>query len=178
MHGVPRRHIVLVGLPGSGKTTAGRAAAESLGVPFVDLDAEVERRAGKPVSRIFGEGGESAFRALEESVGREVLSGPPAVVAAGGGFFQNPANRRAALERGMTVYLRVEPGTAAARLDRAGISGRPLLDVAEPAAKLAELLKRREKAYLSADHVVHTDGVPVDEVAVVVASLARDHGAW
>lgn len=167
---------MLVGLPGAGKTTVGRLVAASLGAPFVDLDEEIERRAGKSVARIFAEDGEPAFRALEAACGREVLGGAPAVVAVGGGFFEDAANRLAARASGFAVYLQVRPATAA---DRLGDSGaRPLLQGGEPAERLGHLLRRREAGYLAVDHVVATDGVGAEEVARQVVSLARGDGDW
>jgi hypothetical protein len=84
---VARRHVVLVGLPGSGKTTVGALAARELGAPFTDLDIVIESRERKSVGAIFAEQGEAAFRALEAAVGAELLAGPPLILAPGGGFF-------------------------------------------------------------------------------------------
>ena len=111
----PRRHLLLVGLSGAGKTTVGRLVAAALGAPFVDLDEEVARRAGRTIAEVFGEEGESVFRALESACARDALAGAPAVVAAGGGYFDDPANRLAANVGALTVYLDVEPAAAAAR---------------------------------------------------------------
>ena len=171
-----RRHVVLVGLSGAGKTTVGRLAAAALGGTFVDLDAEVERRAGKPIRRIFTEDGEAAFRAHEAACAREVLDGPPAILAAGGGYFDSETNRALARAAGLVVHLAVGIDAAASRLR--GGADRPLVDGADPAARLRELLARREKGYLEADHTVDTDGRGPDTVADEVASLARRHGGW
>lgn len=171
-----RRHVILVGLSGAGKTTVGRLVATTLGAPFLDLDDEVQRRAGKPIAEIFRQDGEPVFRALEAACGRDALGGPAAVVATGGGFFEDDANRQLARTGGLAVYLRVAPATAAARLGGGG--RRPLLENGDPAARLAELLARREAGYLAADHIVETDGATADGVARQVASLARRHGGW
>ncbi|MGD0484659.1 MAG: shikimate kinase, partial [Gemmatimonadales bacterium] len=103
---------------------------------------------------------------------------PPAVVAAGGGFFDDPANRLAANVGALTVYLHVEPPVAAARLGRGGSGGRPLLAEGDPAARLAALLSRRRAGYLTAAQVVATDGRVAEAVAEQVVSLAREHGGW
>lgn len=173
---VPRRHVVLVGLSGAGKTTVGQLVATALGAPFVDLDSEVERRAGRPIARIFAEEGEAAFRALESRCAAEVLNGPPSVVAAGGGLPEDPANRELMQRAGVVVYLRVAPEEGARRL--AAASDRPLLSGADRVADLTRLLARREAAYLTAAQAVPTDGRPAEAVAESVASLARDHAHW
>jgi len=171
------RHLVLVGLSGSGKTTVGRLVADRLGAPFVDLDRIVEARAGRSIARLFAEEGEAAFRRLETLVGAEALEAAvPTVVATGGGFMADPANRANARERGCVVYLQTSPGTAAARVGSA--SGRPLLDGAPPAPALGELLARREEGYLEAAARVTTDGRSPEAVAEDVVALARTVGGW
>ena len=154
----------------------GRLVAAALGAPFVDLDEAVERRAGRPVAALFRERGEAAFRHAESACAREALAGAPAVVAAGGGFFDDPGNRTAAHAGALAVYLEVEPATAAARL--AGSAGRPLLTAGDPAPILAAMLDRRRAGYLTAPHVVATDGATPESVAERVVSLAREHGGW
>jgi shikimate kinase len=171
-----RRHLLLVGLSGAGKTTVGRLVAAALGVPFVDLDEEVVRRAGRTIAAVFKEEGEAAFRALESACARAALDGPSAVVVAGAGYFDDPANRLAANVGALTVYLEVEPSAAVARLGGSG--GRPLLAEGDPVARLAFLLGRRRAGYLTAAHVVATDGRAAETIAEAVVSLAREHGVW
>ncbi len=142
----------------------------------MDLDRDIARHARRPIPVIFERDGEAAFRVLESACARVAFAREPAVIAVGGGFVEDGHNRAAARAAGLTVYLRVEPATAATRLGGAG--GRPLLEAADPAARLAAQLERRRSAYLEADHVVATDGLAADEVARQVASLAREHGGW
>jgi shikimate kinase len=171
-----RRHVILVGLPGSGKTTVGRLVAAALGARFVDLDEAIERRAGKSVPRIFAEDGEAAFRALETEVGSAVLTGPPAVVAPGGGFFAGDRTRDLARASGLVVYLETDPQEAVRRLG--GAAGRPLLEGGEPEMRMALLLAARGPLYEESECSVGTTGVAVSEVARSVASLARDRAGW
>jgi shikimate kinase len=171
-----RRHVVLVGLSGAGKTTVGALVAAALDGPFVDLDAEVERRAGKTLGRLFADDGEPAFRIRESACGRDALAGPPVILAAGGGYFENAENRSAAGRSGLVVYLSVGIDTAVARLR--GGADRPMLGGPDQAQRLRQLLARREKGYLEAEHTVVTDGRSPAEVAAEVASLARRHGGW
>jgi shikimate kinase len=171
-----RRHVILIGLPGSGKTTVGRLAAAALGARFVDLDEEIEGRAGKSVTRIFAEDGEAAFRVLETAVGEACLEGPPAVIATGGGFVVQDASRAQARSAGLGVYLATDPREAARRLG--GAAGRPLLEGGELAARVASLLAAREALYLESECTVTTTGRSAAEVCRAVVSLARDRAGW
>jgi len=171
-----RRHVILVGLPGSGKTTVGRLVAAALGARFVDLDDEIARRAGKSVPRIFHEDGEAAFRALEAEVGGAVLAGSPAVVAPGGGFFAGDRTRELARSMGLVVYLETDPQEAVRRLG--GAAGRPLLEGDDPATRMALLLATRGPLYDQSECSVSTTGTTADDVARKVASLARDRAGW
>ncbi|HET7514684.1 MAG TPA: bifunctional shikimate kinase/3-dehydroquinate synthase [Gaiella sp.] len=107
------RHLALAGFMGSGKTTLGREAAARLGRTFVDLDDEIERRAGAAIAELFAKRGEAGFRELEEEVAREVLrDGEPAVVALGGGAVLSERTRADLAARAFTVLLDVEPEVA------------------------------------------------------------------
>src|SRR6185503_21374153 len=86
-----KSHLVLVGLPGAGKTSVGKPLAEALGCPFVDVDAEIERREGKTVREIFAELGEPHFRKREREITKNLRDKPAAVVAPGGGWVADPA---------------------------------------------------------------------------------------
>jgi shikimate kinase len=171
-----RRHVILVGLPGSGKTTVGRLVAAALGARFVDLDEAISRRAGKSVPRIFAEDGEAAFRSLEAEVGGVILAGAPAVVAPGGGFLVGERTRELAHSSGLVVYLETEPKEAVRRLG--GAAGRPLLENGDPEERMALLLAARGPLYDESECSVATTGVAADAVARVVASLARARAGW
>jgi shikimate kinase / 3-dehydroquinate synthase len=145
-----RGHVFLVGLPGSGKTTVGRLAARRLGVRFVDLDEEVERSAGVPVGDLFAGRGEEAFRDLEAQALRAVASGPPAVVACGGGVVLREENRRALRASGTVVYLEAP----VARLVASGVVGTPGRPLLRSENDLARLAAEREPLYRDVAHVV------------------------
>ena len=176
MGALSRRHIILAGLPGAGKSTVGRLAASLLDTQFVDFDRAIEQRAGKPVARIFAEDGESAFRALESEVGMELLRGEPAVLAPGGGYFTDDARRRAALAAGYAIYLETSPSVAARRLK--GVEVRPLLAGFDPVLRLRQLLEQREAGYLEAPGRVTTDYLAPEQVAARVVELARSEAGW
>lgn len=171
-----RLPIVLVGLPGAGKSTVGSLLAERLGTNFVDFDRIIEARAGKSVARIFVDDGEEAFRRLEASVGAEQLTGPPAVLAPGGGYVLDASARRMALDKALVIYLETSPGVAARRL--AGNNDRPLLRGFEPALRLRQLLEQREPAYLEAQERVTTDDRSPEAVVTKVEELARSKAGW
>ena len=161
--------VFLVGLPGSGKSSVGNAVATKLRIPFVDLDREIETTAGKSIARIFSEDGERAFRAMEFEA-TERLPRTPAIVAPGGGWISNEAIRVLVPRAGPTIYLRVEPRTAALRLGAAA-ADRPLL-AGDPVRELERLLTVRGKLYESADAVVDTELYPFDHVVQLTAELA------
>jgi shikimate kinase len=177
---VAPRHVVLVGLPGSGKSAVGALAAKQLGAPFTDLDVAISAREGKTVSEIFAERGEPAFRALEARVGMELLEGPPAILAPGGGFFADSSLRARTLDVAYALFLETSPKEAAHRLQDA--SDRPMLKGRERGLamqqRLAELLAQREAAYLEAQGRVSTDAKSIEQVASEVVVLARAHGGW
>lgn len=141
------KHIVLIGLPGVGKTTVGRGVAKRLGRDFVDLDALVERSFGKPISRIFQDDGEAVFRSAEARVTGEVAGMSPAVVSPGGGWVLNSAAVAHLLEASRIIYLRVSPDAAIRRMGR-GIDRRPLLSGAvDPFKAMRDLHEARKPVY-------------------------------
>jgi len=171
-----KKHIVLVGLPGSGKTTVGRLVAEQLKAGFVDVDAILSRREGKPITMIFAEKGEPAFRALERTEMENALKLVPSVIAPGGGWAAQPGAIAGAKPTAFVVYLKTKPETAAERASPQGT--RPLLLGEDPVERMRGLLKEREATYLQADAKVETDRKTPAQVAQDVFSLARTGAGW
>ena len=162
--------LVLVGPPAAGKTTVGRLVADRLGVPFTDTDDVVVRRAGKPVSEIFVDDGEEAFRELEAAAVADALAGAGGVLALGGGAVLS-AGTRARLAGHPVIFLSTGVPAAAARV---GLNrDRPLL-IGNPRAQLRALLDARLPLYEQvAVATVRTDDRTPDEVAeAVLAALA------
>ncbi|HEY0237698.1 MAG TPA: shikimate kinase [Friedmanniella sp.] len=159
--------LVLVGAPGSGKSTVGALLAGRWGVPFADVDAVIESRVGKSVAEIFADDGEAVFRAFEEATTAELLDSP-GVVALGGGAVLSPATR-AALAGRPVVWLRVTIAHAAGRV---GLNeARPLL-LGNVRGRLVKLLNERTPLYQAvAVASVDTDGLGPGEVADRVDAL-------
>jgi len=135
-------HIILIGMPGCGKSTVGRALAAARELPFTDLDVEIERAAGRTIAGIFAAEGEEYFREREtEALGR-ACSLESRVIAAGGGIVLRSVNMALAKEFGVVVYLGRSCDTIQ---DTADLSGRPLL-AARP-ERLAELFSVRRPLY-------------------------------
>lgn len=126
--------IYLVGFMGSGKTTVGRRVAERLGLPFVDLDTEIERTSGLTVRALFDEFGEAAFRERESVFLEGTEAIPDAVISTGGGSFVSDRNRRTIARLGTPVHLDVSFDVVRARL--AGKMDRPLFPSVDSAAAL------------------------------------------
>ena len=172
-----KRHVVLIGLPGSGKTTVGALVAAKLNAGLVDIDAVLVRREGKPVTMIFAEKGEAAFRDLERQEMETALTNDPAIIATGGGWAAQPGAVEGAKSRAFVVYLRTRADTAARRAGDEGT--RPLLMGGEgPAERMRHLLKERDAAYALAHEKIDTDRKTVAQVAADVVRLAQTMAGW
>jgi shikimate dehydrogenase len=149
------RHIILIGLPGGGKTSLGQMAAERLGVPFLDLDALIEEREQMPIRRIFELLGEAAFREIESRILREALESPaPSIIASGGGVVLKEDNVQVLCERGFVLFL--DRPVEDIEKDVLWNADRPLLTSPE---KLRRLDRERRPLYeAAANATVRNDG--------------------
>lgn len=145
-------NIILVGLMGAGKTTLGKQLARRLGRSFVDSDHEIEQRTGVPIPTIFEIEGEAGFRKRESQVLADLVKGRGLVLATGGGAVLAPENRDCLHANGWVVYLNVSPRQLFERTRND--KNRPLLQVADPLAKLQELHALRDPLYRATAHLV------------------------
>jgi shikimate kinase len=166
------RSVVLIGMMGVGKSSIGRRLAARLGIPFVDADAEIEQAAGMSISDIFARHGEADFRSGEARVIARLLDGGPQVLATGGGAFMNEATRAAIKSKGVSIWLSAEFDVLMRRIAKRK-NERPMLQTADPAETLRQLIALREPTYALADLTVQSREVPHDAiVAEIVAALA------
>jgi len=165
---------ILIGPPGAGKSTVGPVLAERLGVTFLDTDAGIEAEAGKPVSDIFVEDGEDAFRALERTAVARAVAAHPGVLGLGGGAVLD-AGTQELLAGQPVVYLET---SFAAAVKRVGLdAARPLL-LGNPRAQLKTLLEQRLPVYERlAWLTVRTDDRSPEDIAGEIARRVTGNGA-
>ncbi|HYC70184.1 MAG TPA: shikimate kinase [Opitutaceae bacterium] len=168
----PPVNLYLVGFMGSGKSTVGWQVAKALQYQFLDSDKEIEKAAGRPISEIFATEGEAAFRARERDF---VERGHPAegcVVACGGGLIVPDGMLARLRQRGIVVCLHAPLETILERTSRNAL--RPLLQVADPMARIQQLFAQREPIYRAAGTVVLTDKRPLREIVTHVLRVYRE----
>lgn len=159
--------VVLVGLMGAGKTTVGKILASRLDWVFFDSDRVVEQKTGVSIPVVFDLEGEAGFRRRESQALDDLLSGDRIVLATGGGIVLKPENRASLRGAGLVVYIEVAPELLYARTrhDR----NRPLLQVADPLARLRQLLIERDPLYREvADVVVDGNRHNARQIAQIV----------
>ena len=163
-------HIVIVGLPGSGKSTVGALLARRLDRTFLDFDVEITRREGMTVAEIFAQQGEAHFRQLERRLTEELTDFGNMVLAPGGGWVAQPDTVAILRPHSRLVYLAISPATAIRRMGSRR-AGRPLLLRPDPRGELERLLESRKSAYESADIVVDVERLDPQRVTDRVIAL-------
>jgi shikimate kinase / 3-dehydroquinate synthase len=166
-----RRSIVLVGLMGCGKTSVGRRMAMRLGLPFVDVDEEIEISAQKTINEIFADHGEPFFRDGERRVIARLLANGPQVLATGGGAFINAETRNKIKNQGISVWLKADLPLLMRRVSKRDT--RPLLRSPDPETAMRTLMKVRYPIYALADLAVESRDVPHDHIVTDVIEAVR-----
>lgn len=165
-----KRNLILVGMPGSGKTTIGGLLAERLGLQFVDTDSEIVKQEKVEIAEIFKMRGEDYFREIETRVIRDLLGKENIILSTGGGSFQKKMNRTLLAELGCVIYLKTSPKTIYDRIK--DDTSRPLLLCANPFEKIEELYQQRHENFELADIIIDTaDKQPLEILEEILRTI-------
>lgn len=166
------RSIVLIGMPGCGKSAIGRRLAPRLGLSFVDADEEIERAAGKTIKDIFEDHGEPYFRAGEVRVIARILTAGPVVLATGGGAFMAQETRDNIRRAGISIWVKADLPVLVRRVSKR--SNRPLFAGRDAETVMKELMEARYPVFSIADMIVESRDVPHDViVGDIIKALAE-----
>jgi shikimate kinase len=170
----PQENIVLIGFMGCGKSTVGRELHQRLGYPLVDMDHVIEQRAGKSITRIFADEGESVFRAMETALLKELndRAAPRRIISTGGGIVESATNRALLKNLGYVVWLHASASVILQRTRK--IHNRPLLETEDPATRIQTLMEHRTPLYQETAHLkLDTDGLCCAELAAGILECSR-----
>ncbi len=167
--------VALIGFMGTGKTAVGQVLAKRLKKKFVEMDSLIEQKAGKPISDIFREQGEIAFRELEIAATKELAGQKNLVIACGGGVVLNKINIDRLKTEAIIVHLTASPGVILKRV-RQNPGERPLLAVPDPATEVRKLMKFRQPFYdRAADITINTSSLNIEAVAEDIVRKLKEH---
>lgn len=169
-----RDNIVLVGLPGAGKSSVGKRLATRLSLPFCDADTAIEQAAGMSIPDIFAAHGEAAFREGETRVIARLLREGPQVIATGGGAFMSPETRAAVAEHAISVWLDASNEVLLSRIARRG--NRPLFVGVDAARKLTELRAARDPNFAEANIRIASSAGPHERVVNRIVRALKAQG--
>ncbi len=170
-----QENIVLVGFMGTGKTSVANQLARQCAMPLLDMDTMIEQRAGKPITRIFAEEGEPAFRKIEHALADELATPSGSIISTGGGIVLNPENIRLLSEGGLVVCLQASIDEILRRVQHD--TTRPLLQGMDRRAKVAALLTARTPLYQAIPYQIHTDGRTIADIADEIIAAYQHHQA-
>ncbi|MFV0430712.1 MAG: shikimate kinase [Alphaproteobacteria bacterium] len=167
-----KKWVVLVGLPGCGKSTLGMSLAKLIDTPFYDADIEISKASNMKVAEIFTQYGEEEFRRIEERVIARLLEEKPAILALGGGAFENENTRKLIMDNAFSVWLKVDHDTILKRVSMR--KGRPMFDNTDnPKKLLSELAQKREPNFAKANIQFIPAEVPLIKVAKALNNVLR-----
>lgn len=170
----PPKNIVLIGFMGSGKSTVGRELHQRLGYPLIDMDQAIERRERRSIAAIFTAHGEEHFRDLESALLAELATAGQRrrIVSTGGGVIGREGNRTLLRQLGYVVWLHAPVAVILERTARS--RDRPLLEIADPEARVCSLMALREPLYAETAHLqLDTAGLDSGEIATGILESAR-----
>jgi shikimate kinase len=172
-----RRNIFLIGMPGAGKSTLGKALAKRLGLTFIDADQEMVNRTGVSIATIFEIEGEASFRARETQLIAELVTADDIVLATGGGAILSSDSRKMLRENGVVVYLRANLDDLLTRTSRD--NKRPLLQGNNQKDALRALLDNREPLYNETAHLaIDTTRQYAGKLAEKIVEQLTQDGLW
>ncbi len=158
------KHIYLIGFMGAGKSTVAKALSKRTGLPVVEMDEELVRRAGMSINEIFAAKGEGTFRQMESALLSETAAGGPAIVSCGGGLVKDENNVKTMRQSGTVIFLTATPETILSRV--LGDHSRPLLEGKHDIVSIAEMIAERAPLYeRAADQKTPVDGKTPDAIA-------------
>ncbi|QHI68321.1 shikimate kinase [Tichowtungia aerotolerans] len=163
-----KKNIVLIGFMGTGKTVTGRVLAERTGMELVDMDSIIEERAGKPISDIFANEGEPAFRKLERALANELSQREGLIISTGGGVVLDPDNMADFHNGGLVVCLTASPETIFQRLEND--TTRPLLS-GDKKKQISGILETRKPLYDAIEHQIDGDRLDSEGRAEAILKL-------
>ncbi len=166
-------HLILVGLPGSGKSVVGRRVANALRRTFLDFDREIARREGATIPQIFALHGEGYFRDAEHLLTQDVRAMGNMVLAPGGGWMMRPETVALIRPPALLIYLEVTPATAVRRMG-AGMAARPLLRGTDPVSELERLFELRKPSYEGADLTFNVESLAPHDVASQITKRVQN----
>ncbi|MDN5863379.1 MAG: hypothetical protein L0H19_08015, partial [Salinisphaera sp.] len=170
-----RRGVALIGLRGAGKTTLGKALAQSLSLPFFRLTDVIEQLGGMEIGELFALGGQKSYRRLERQALDHLLAQDrPLVIDVGGSLVSEPATFNLLRQAFVTVWLKADPQDHMDRVIRQGDT-RPMEGNREAMADLRRILAEREHDYQKAHHVVQTSARSIDECVIELRAIATAH---
>lgn len=155
-------NIILVGLPGAGKSSIGELLAEKLNFHFIDTDILIEKKENSSITEIFSTKGEQYFRNVETEIISSLSNLQNTVISIGGGAFQKEENRNLLKNIGKTIYLHAEISAIYERIKTE--KNRPLLNCDNPKSKLQSLYEERHAIFKTADFVIDTSSLDLNSV--------------
>ncbi len=169
------KNIILTGMMGAGKTTAGKELSGILtDFSFIDMDSEIEKELGVSISEIFEEHGEAYFRDIETDFLKKYSNQSNLIISTGGGIVERSENINLIKKNGIMFYLSAPAEELFERIKHT--TNRPLLAIPNPCDKIKELLNRREKYYKKADFEIITTNKTIREIAQEIVKNYKNYG--